>query len=145
MVRLQNIPVVGVLFKPPKEAEEGGFDNFRPVSGWREFSSGRPCIDAHCSGPLIHMEPGERSAWINEDLAPTPKAMRVWNWISFTSLWWGQNFSAGGWSSGAALINIGLTLNQVMAIATVGCFLTSLLGVTMAVSRAASMESFADN
>ena len=81
------------------------------------------------------MEPGERSAWINEDLAPTPKAMRVWDWWSFTSLWWGQNFSAGGWSSGAALINVGLTLNQTMAIAVVGCFLTSVIGVVMGVSR----------
>ncbi|WVQ82031.1 hypothetical protein IAT38_004159 [Cryptococcus sp. DSM 104549] len=117
MVKITRIPVVGRLFAPPKEAEEGGFEDFRPVSGWR---------------PLIYMEPGERSQWINEDLAPTPKAMRVWDWFSFVSLWWGQNFSAGGWSTGASLINAGLTLSQTMGICVLGCFLTSLLGVMLA-------------
>ncbi|EIW67353.1 hypothetical protein TREMEDRAFT_33665 [Tremella mesenterica DSM 1558] len=70
--------------------------------------------------------------WVNEDLVPTPKAMRIWDWFSFASLWWGQNFSAGGWSTGASLINVGLTLNQTMAICVAGSFLTSLCGVAMA-------------
>jgi hypothetical protein len=36
MVKMSKIPVVGRLFAPPKEAEEGGFKDFRPTSGWRE-------------------------------------------------------------------------------------------------------------
>lgn len=98
------------------------------------------------------MEPGPRTAWINEDLAPTPirkqltfwfthsyadssKEMRVWTWFSFVSLWWSQNYGAGSWSTGAALINAGLTVNQALAVSALGCVLTSLVGVAAAVSQ----------
>jgi hypothetical protein len=99
------------------------------------------------------MEPGPRTAWINEDIAPTPirefalhihrhewcsdvfVEMRVWTWFSFVSLWWSQNYGAGSWSTGAALINAGLTVNQALGVSALGCILTSLVGVSAAVSH----------
>ncbi|OCF39390.1 hypothetical protein I317_06818 [Kwoniella heveanensis CBS 569] len=105
------------VFKPPKEAEEAGFSDFRPVNGWK---------------PLFVMEPGPRTSWINEDLAPTPAQMRVWTWFSFVSLWWSQNYGAGAWSTGASLINAGLTVNQALGVSFLGCILTSLVGVAAA-------------
>lgn len=60
--------------------------------------------------------------------------MRVWTWFSFVSLWWSQNYGAGSWSTGAALINAGLTVNQALAVSALGCVLTSLVGVAAAVS-----------
>ncbi|WVR06702.1 hypothetical protein IAU60_003734 [Kwoniella sp. DSM 27419] len=104
-------------FKPPKEAEDAGFSDFRPVNGWK---------------PLFVMEPGPRTTWINEDLAPSPVQMRVWTWFSFVSLWWSQNYGAGAWSTGASLINAGLTVKQALGVSILGCFLTSLIGVAAA-------------
>ena len=60
--------------------------------------------------------------------------MRVWTWFSFVSLWWSQNYGAGSWSTGAALINAGLTVNQALGVSALGCILTSLVGVAAAVS-----------
>jgi len=104
-------------FAPPKEAVDAGHADFRPVSGWK---------------PLFKMEPGPRTAWINEDIAPTPIQMRVWTWFSFVSLWWSQNYGAGSWSTGAALVNAGLTVKQALAVSALGCVLTSLVGVAAA-------------
>jgi cytosine/uracil/thiamine/allantoin permease len=61
--------------------------------------------------------------------------MRVWTWFSFVSLWWSQNYGAGSWSTGAALINAGLTFNQALGVSALGCILTSLVGVAAAVSH----------
>jgi hypothetical protein len=63
--------------------------------------------------------------------------MRVWTWFSFVSLWWSQNYGAGSWSTGAALINAGLTFNQALGVSALGCILTSLVGVAAAVSQSA--------
>lgn len=63
--------------------------------------------------------------------------MRVWTWFSFVSLWWSQNYGAGSWSTGAALINAGLTFNQALGVSALGCILTSLVGVAAAVSHSA--------
>ena len=60
--------------------------------------------------------------------------MRVWTWFSFVSLWWSQNYGAGSWSTGASLINAGLTVNQALGVSALGCILTSLVGVAAAVS-----------
>jgi hypothetical protein len=66
--------------------------------------------------------------------------MRVWTWFSFVSLWWSQNYGAGSWSTGAALINAGLTFNQALGVSALGCILTSLVGVAAAVSHLTTLR-----
>lgn len=66
-------------FAPPKEAVDAGHDDFRPVSGWKRKSSSHVMRQSVYVGArslmsiaLFKMEPGPRTNWINEDIAPTP-------------------------------------------------------------------------
>jgi hypothetical protein len=145
-------------FKPPKEAEEAGYADFRPVSGWRrEFiilaiwnvadeiqlcSRWSPGPELLGSTRILPLHPyvslfSKLSIRIASDALTE---MRVWTWFSFVSLWWSQNYGAGSWSTGAALINAGLTFNQALGVSALGCILTSLVGVAAAVSHLATLR-----
>ncbi|EIW69104.1 hypothetical protein M231_01338 [Tremella mesenterica] len=104
---------VGFLRKP-QSAIDAGANDFRPVSGWK---------------PFVHMEPGDRTMWINEDLAPTPPQMRTWSWLTYVSLWWGTNYGIGAWTAGSALLTFGLSYKLVIAATCVGQFLIAIVAV----------------
>ncbi|ORY23924.1 permease for cytosine/purines, uracil, thiamine, allantoin-domain-containing protein [Naematelia encephala] len=102
------------FLQKPQSAKDAGADDFRPTSGLK---------------PLIHMEPGNNSFWINEDLAPSPPQMRTWSWLSYVSLWWGTNYGVGAWSSGSALLSIGLSFNTTIGASVLGYLLIAFVAV----------------
>ncbi|KAK4684774.1 nucleobase:cation symporter-1, NCS1 family, partial [Tremellales sp. Uapishka_1] len=104
---------IGFLQKPTSAVEAGSQD-FRPTSGLQ---------------PLIHMEPGDNSYWINEDLAPTPPQMRLWTWYSYVSLWWGTNYGVGAFSTGSAQLSVGLSFKTTVGAAIIGNLLVALTAV----------------
>jgi NCS1 family nucleobase:cation symporter-1 len=61
-------------------------------------------------------------------------AMRVWSWSSFFFLWICNGYGAGGWSGGASLVVLGLTVPQAIGISVVATLMTSTVGVLAGVS-----------
>ncbi|EIW67459.1 hypothetical protein TREMEDRAFT_74590 [Tremella mesenterica DSM 1558] len=102
------------FLQKPQSAIDAGADDFRPVSGLK---------------PFIHMEPGSRTMWLNEDLAPTPPQMRTWSWLTFVSLWWGTNYTVGAWTQGSSLLSYGLSFGTTLGATIVGYILIAAVAV----------------
>ncbi|KAF2761468.1 NCS1 nucleoside transporter [Pseudovirgaria hyperparasitica] len=73
------------------------------------------------------------SKWINHDLVPSPPERRTWTWISMSLYWWSGAFNTNQWSSGSALISVGLTLSQAVGAAIIGHLISS--GVALSMGR----------
>ncbi|VUC38184.1 unnamed protein product [Clonostachys rosea] len=46
--------------------------------------------------------------WSNEDLDPTRKEYRTWTWVHYTSFWLASSFATGTWTTGSAMIALGM-------------------------------------
>ncbi|KAI0167382.1 permease for cytosine/purines, uracil, thiamine, allantoin-domain-containing protein [Pestalotiopsis sp. NC0098] len=46
--------------------------------------------------------------WSNSDLDPTPPASRTWTWLHYTSFWLASSFATGTWTTGSAMIALGM-------------------------------------
>ncbi|WP_046174849.1 NCS1 family nucleobase:cation symporter-1 [Domibacillus indicus] len=54
----------------------------------------------------------------NEDLAPTPKDQRNWNWWSYSAMWMGIVHNLVAWEVAANLIRIGMSFWQALGVIT---------------------------
>lgn len=46
--------------------------------------------------------------WSNADLDPTKPAFRTWTWLHYTSFWLASSFATGTWTTGSAMIALGM-------------------------------------
>lgn len=46
--------------------------------------------------------------WSNSDLDPTPPTSRTWTWLHYTSFWLASSFATGTWTTGSAMIALGM-------------------------------------
>ncbi|KAF3013183.1 hypothetical protein E8E14_001972 [Neopestalotiopsis sp. 37M] len=46
--------------------------------------------------------------WSNSDLDPTPPSSRTWTWVHYTSFWLASSFATGTWTTGSAMIALGM-------------------------------------
>lgn len=46
--------------------------------------------------------------WSNSDLDPTPPGSRTWTWLHYTSFWLASSFATGTWTTGSAMIALGM-------------------------------------
>lgn len=44
----------------------------------------------------------------NEDLEPTKASFRTWTWVHYTSFWLASSFATGTWTTGSAMIALGM-------------------------------------
>lgn len=49
-----------------------------------------------------------KPVWSNSDLDPTKPAFRTWTWIHYTSFWLASSFATGTWTTGSAMIALGM-------------------------------------
>lgn len=50
----------------------------------------------------------EQHVWSNKDLDPTRPAFRTWTWLHYTSFWIASSFATGTWTTGSAMIALGM-------------------------------------
>lgn len=62
--------------------------------------------------PYSTTSPGEHGrhehVWSNEDLDPTKPSYRTWTWVHYTSFWVASSFATGTWTTGSAMIALGM-------------------------------------
>lgn len=46
--------------------------------------------------------------WSNEDLDPTKPTYRTYTWVHYTSFWLASSFATGTWTTGSAMIALGM-------------------------------------
>ncbi|KAK2779639.1 uracil permease [Colletotrichum kahawae] len=46
--------------------------------------------------------------WSNHDLDPTEPTHRTWTWLHYTSFWLASSFATGTWTTGSAMIALGM-------------------------------------
>lgn len=46
--------------------------------------------------------------WSNSDLEPTKPAFRTWTWVHYSSFWLASSFATGTWTTGSAMIALGM-------------------------------------
>lgn len=46
--------------------------------------------------------------WSNEDLEPSKPANRTWTWLHYTSFWLASSFATGTWTTGSAMVALGM-------------------------------------
>lgn len=56
----------------------------------------------------------------NDDLEPMPRARRIWGFWSFFGYWGVPNITIWTWSTGSALLALGLSVSHIMGALTVG-------------------------
>ncbi|KAM0817503.1 putative Uracil permease [Seiridium cardinale] len=49
-----------------------------------------------------------KTVWSNSDLDPTKPAFRTWTWVHYTSFWLASSFATGTWTTGSAMIALGM-------------------------------------
>lgn len=50
----------------------------------------------------------DEHVWSNADLAPTKPAFRTWTWVHYTSFWVASSLATGTWTTGSAMISLGM-------------------------------------
>ncbi|UPL02805.1 hypothetical protein LCI18_013739 [Fusarium solani-melongenae] len=50
----------------------------------------------------------KQHVWSNEDLDPTKPGYRTWTWVHYTCFWLASSFAIGTWTTGSAMISLGM-------------------------------------
>ncbi|ORX40323.1 NCS1 nucleoside transporter family [Kockovaella imperatae] len=67
----------------------------------------------------------QTSRWLNRDNVPLPPSRRTWGPWSYVGFWITTGVNISGWSGGSALLSLGLTVGQSMAVAVIGNLLVA--------------------
>lgn len=55
-----------------------------------------------------NIETGKGHIWSNDDLDPSKPSYRTWSWLHYTSFWLASSFATGTWTTGSAMIALGM-------------------------------------
>lgn len=65
--------------------------------------------------------------WSNKDLDPTPPSFRTWTWVHYSSFWLASSFATGTWTTGSAMISLGMPWYAAWLAVVVSHFIGALI------------------